>query len=192
MSNPWRLFCDLLWPEPTNITLHNLPHPEPQRYQDCLFYYPYKHPAIKAAIRNNKFHHHHQSGVLLARILEQALQQYQDVTIIPIPSSRGRIRKRGYQHLHHIIKQSSYADCLQSSVLVKRQHTAPQTSVNKQTRLSQQHNTFRYIQPDTPFSSTVVLFDDVITTGATMQAAKATLAPHIPPHTTLICLALAH
>jgi predicted amidophosphoribosyltransferase len=38
----------------------------------------------------------------------------------------------------------------------------------------------------------VVIVDDVMTTGATMAAARAALAPHIPPQTQLVCVALAH
>jgi predicted amidophosphoribosyltransferase len=40
-------------------------------------------------------------------------------------------------------------------------------------------------------SSTIVLVDDVVTTGATLFEAKVTLASHFP-NTNIICLAIAH
>jgi predicted amidophosphoribosyltransferase len=81
-----------------------------------------------------------------------------------------------------------------ASVLTRTKETVPQVSLGRQQRL---HNIKGIFQCDAellvPFSGqTLILLDDVATTGATLNEARATLVPYLPADTKLICLALAH
>jgi len=154
---------------------------------------PYKNSAVKSSIRNNKFHYHTQSAQELAQLVDQALSHYDNPTIIPIPSSSGRIRTRGYQHLLNILQHSQYHNDVSTTVLQKKTNTPSQSHVTKTIRLQQQQGTFRCNPTEAgALTGTVILLDDVVTTGATMQAAKAAVVPHLASGTYLVCLAIAH
>lgn len=190
MKNQWKLLCTILWPEPPD-TIRSLGGT--QKYKDVYFIVPYKNVMVKNTVRNNKFHYHKQSAKQLATILDQSLSRYSNPTIIPIPSSQTRIRKRGYQHLLNILQYSIYKTAVNTEALQKRTNTPSQSQVSKAVRIQQQLGTFRCNpQAVKNLSGPVILLDDVITTGATMHAARETLTPHLPAHTHLICLAIAH
>jgi predicted amidophosphoribosyltransferase len=190
MRNQWKLLCTILWPEPVDA----IRSPGGiQKYKDVYFIVPYKDATVKNTVRNNKFHYHKQSAQQLATILDQSLSRYSNPTIIPIPSSRTRTRKRGYQHLLNILQYSTYQTAINNTVLQKLTNTPSQSHVSKEIRLKQQLGTFRCNQQAARnLSGPVILLDDVVTTGATMHAAQAALIPHLSTHTHLICLAIAH
>ena len=189
MDKPWRLICDWIWPEPIELPLSTTLTPVQGTYTILR----YSDPHTKTAIRNNKFHFHTQSAQALATVFDQFMERFPQATIIPIPSSPTRVRLRGYNHLTHITKYSRHSNYVQLDVLHKVRHTKPQSHVTNATRKKQQIGSFScnvaaVRQP----GGTVVLFDDVVTTGATMAAARASLAPHLHADTTIIQFALAH
>jgi len=153
----------------------------------------YTHPVIHAAIRENKFYHNSQAQRILANLLITWIQQNQlaDACFIPIPLGKDRLRERGHNQVLSVLHTTDYAV---APVLARVKETAPQVSLNRHQRL---HNIKGIFQCDTKSlatmsGKTLVLFDDVVTTGATLNEARATLAPHLPANTQLICLALAH
>lgn len=190
MHDPWRLLCALLWPEPV-VTIEQPAYIQP--FKGNVYLLPYKNVAVKSCIRNNKFHGHTASARELARILDQTVSRYTPCTIIPIPSGRTRVRQRGYSHLLSILRHSTYRDTVTVALLHKHTDTPSQSHVSKAVRLQQQRDTFR-CDPEgvRALSGTVILFDDVVTTGATMAAARSALQPYLSPDATLVCLALAH
>jgi predicted amidophosphoribosyltransferase len=153
----------------------------------------YTHPVIHAAIRENKFYNNSQAQTTLANLLTTWTdkKRFADVCFIPIPLGKDRQRERGHNQVLSVLKKTRYSA---ESVLSRVTETAPQVSLSRQQRL---HNITGIFQCDTQLlkkmsSKTFILFDDVVTTGATLNEARATLAPHLPPDTKLICLALAH
>mgnify|MGYP000580829793 CR=1 FL=1 len=190
MMNQWRLLCNILWPEPA---VHSFPLFQPGIYKNTYYILPYKNSIAKTAIRNNKFHYHKVSALYLAEVIDTVLEKYNNLTIIPIPSSSARLRSRGFEHLLHILELSKYNDRVQTEIVRKKVHTKPQSHVNKKTRLRQQTNTFICnTKAAMQLTGTIILFDDVVTTEATMAAARASLDPHLASGTKLICLAIAH
>jgi predicted amidophosphoribosyltransferase len=192
MRNPWRLFCDTLWPEPEDLHAISAPK-QSELYKQTHFLLSYKIPSVKTAIRNNKFHFHSQSAKHLANVADHFLQKHPRASIIPVPSSPARERKRGYQHLLHILQYSQYRNNVQTNVLKKVRNTPQQSRVSKEIRLQQQSGTFAcHIQNIPKQCDTIILFDDVVTTDATMRAAYICLKPHVPAGTKILCFALAH
>lgn len=182
--------CDLLWPEPAAITSGPLAM---QQLHQIKYIVSYQDPTIKHAIRNNKFHFHQQSAKQLSTLFDQYVRQYGTVTIIPIPSGSARKRRRGFEHLHHILNHSQHHHQVQSNVLKKVTNPKPQSHVSRAIRLQQQRGAFAcHPGRASKLTGTVILFDDVVTTGATMEAAEQTLRPHVRPGVQLICLAIAH
>lgn len=192
MLKPWRFLLDTLWPQP-GCQLEQIGANSAGVYLGTRYLLPYKNQTVKAAIRNNKFHHHQYSAMALAQSLDTFLQQYSQITIIPIPSSRARWRERGYYALETILHHTQVEKSVRTDILSKTINTPSQSHVDKTTRLSQQRNTFTCDSVVARnLSGTIILFDDVVTTGATMEAARFALQPHLPAGTRLICVALAH
>jgi ComF family protein len=89
--------------------------------------------------------------------------------IVPIPLSAERERERGY-HPARLLGRA-IAERVQKPLrecLVKSISTPPQMSLSRQKRLLNIRGAFRYAGPR-PAPSEVVLVDDVLTTGATLE-----------------------
>ncbi len=164
------------------------------KFENINYCTQYQNPLIAAAIRENKFFKNEKAAKLLGDYLVEFLQNYQQkIVIIPIPLSKKRLSERGHNQVETIAKLTKLE--VRNDFLDKIIHTAPQTSLDKKSRLKNLENAFVCKKPDELKSlqnCTIVLLDDVVTTAATMKTARATLAPHIHPTSTLICVALAH
>lgn len=154
-------------------------------------------PLIHALIIENKFHHSASAAEHLATILLRWIeQQPEPVLFIPIPLSPTRRRERGYNQVTEILKKLPATHRhLAEHILVRTVDTPPQTSLGRKERLTNVHSAFAVTTApllDACPQKHLVLIDDVVTTGATLRAARAALAPHLPPNTKLTTLALAH
>ena len=103
--------------------------------------------------------------------------------IVPVPTATRRMRQRGYDQAkllaRHLSRRSGlvYMDCLQ------RQGQAHQVGSSRQQRLRQLQTAFRLKNGHNIQSYPIILVDDVLTTGATLEAAaeviKAAGASHV-------------
>lgn len=159
---------------------------------------PYQHPVIKACIRAGKFEHNPRGLRLLGHLLTYHLTRATLYTpantiLCPLPLHARRQRERGYNQVAEICRVAQQAG-YQSLPLLRRPHpTSPQSHLTRADRLTHLTGAFTYQAQPLPSTVThLILIDDVLTTGATMQAARTTLAAHLPSHLTLHCLALAH
>ena len=189
---------DLLFPPRTSQlilrTTHEVNLCSQAGCHEGIFYCAhYSHPVIHAAVGENKFHNNSQAQTLLANLLTTWIDQKQlgEVCFIPIPLGKVRLRERGHNQVLSVLGQTQYSV---ASVLTRTKETVPQVSLGRQQRL---HNIKGIFQCDAellvPLSGqTLILLDDVATTGATLNEARATLVPYLPADTKLICLALAH
>ncbi len=95
--------------------------------------------------------------------------------IIPVPTATGRVRQRGYDQAKLLARELAkqkrlpYLDCL------ARHGQAHQHGLSRQDRLIQLTVAFRVRRPKAVLDSNILLVDDVVTTGATLEAAAATL-----------------
>lgn len=165
-------------------------YPTVSGYPRALALVPYRAPPVAACICALKF-----DGVrsmadtcatLLYPHLIAHLGEYEhvyslaDVTIVPVPLSSRRYRTRGYNHVHRIgqrLVQLDAGTCLRWAphALTRTRDTAPQSQ--QQSREARRQNIANAFQADARHVSgrTIVLLDDVITSGATMQAASEAL-----------------
>lgn len=192
---------DLLFP-PSEETLL-LRHVQPAQFLRCYrpqqvgttwYLSDYQNKLVQAAIKAHKFQHHRYAKNLLATLIQQWLtEQPNDVYFVPIPLSRTRERERGYNQVTEILQSVQPRPTI-CPALTRIVDTKPQTHLTKTERLQNVQGAFAVSRHGTRISPnvTVILTDDVLSTGATMAAARATLAPHLPPSCTLLSLALAH
>jgi ComF family protein len=157
---------------------------------------PFHQPVVRAAIHLTKYKAHPRATMLLSSILNRHLSHYDyPVILIPIPLSTERHRDRGYNQVT-MVATMAVAECedvtINTTVLVRTKHTKPQTSLTKKERAENLHDAFVLSnKAATELSGKhVILVDDVHTTGATLKAARAVLAPL--QLASLTCVALAH
>lgn len=192
-----KLFDLLFPPRESQLILrtdHETSHySQPGCHEGIFYCASYSHPVIHAAIKENKFYNNSQAQSILANLLVSwtSQKQLKEVCFVPIPLGNARKRKRGHNQVLSILIKTDYSV---TSALTREIETAPQASLDRRQRLHNIKGIFRCnIKLTATLSgTTLILLDDVVTTGATLHEARATLAPHLPPDTTLICLALAH
>lgn len=167
----------------------------PHKYSDCYALTHYEDPWIHALIIENKFHNNKRASYLLSNLLDHWLDGHSPpFLIIPIPLGTKRHRRRGHNQVESVVKCSRHHKALNTKLLYRQKETAPQSSLNRKQR---QTNITHAFSTKTPLpkldpKATVIILDDVLTTGTTLNTARATITPHLPPDTKLICLALAH
>lgn len=140
---------------------------------------PYKHPLGKALIYSVKFSNNTHATVICARLLAERIHELTEDSgeyiIIPLPSSKQRLREKGFnqcfkisKHLNSLLRENVR---IQTNILYKRRHTSRQALSAKQDRLTNLKDCFVVYDPKIVFGKQIIVFDDVITTGATMEAA---------------------
>lgn len=113
---------------------------------------------------------------IMAKRMTLVLGQATEAAIImPVPTATGRVRQRGYDQAgllaHELARQTRLPrlDCL------VRHGQSHQHGVPRHKRLTQLASAFHVRRPNSLRGTNVLLVDDVITTGATLQAAAAAL-----------------
>ncbi len=104
-----------------------------------------------------------------------------NMIIVPVPTAASRVRGRGYDQAKLLARELSrqtrlsYVECL-----VRSGHSR-QVGTSRQQRLRQMHGVFRVRDAGKSYSlhkRYVLLIDDVMTTGATLEAAAKALKAH--------------
>ncbi len=153
----------------------------------------YRDKNIRALIHEAKFHGNTQAFTLLGTLFSSFLDSYKkpiDV-VIPIPLSTSRMRARGLNQTHQmVLSQKKYTDLIDTNTLVRVRNTLPQTELDRDTRRTNMIDAFSVKNDKSIEGKHILLIDDVMTTGATLQAAKAALLQHSPASVT--CVAFAH
>ncbi len=96
--------------------------------------------------------------------------------LIPMPLSTQRLRERGYNQAASLSRALD-ADKTRSDLLLRIRHTAPQSALPRQARLSSVKGAFAVdpLKLDSIKGRSVVLLDDVMTSGASLAAAALAL-----------------
>ena len=168
-----------------------LRHPTP--LESCVAAVDYAWPWADV-VTQFKFQARPDLAYALAALLQeadgaQALLAQADV-LLPIPLARDRLRERGYNQAlllaRALCPQKTHAQWL------LRTHTTPaQSSLGRAQRLRNLHGAFA-LQPSaqtTLKGARVLLIDDVMTTGATLQTAAEMLHAQGAAHTSALVLA---
>jgi ComF family protein len=147
--------------------------------------YDYRDPLIKRAIWDLKYHNRINLGRKLGQLLYGAfIEEVSDMRIyssgqpllvIPVPLSPTRRKKRGYNQAEIIAKE--FALCggkevleLQNNIVKKRIDTKPQAKItNRNERLRNIKDVFEIKNPSFVKGRTIIIIDDVTTTGGTIK-----------------------
>lgn len=137
----------------------------------------YSSPIVMKAIRAMKYRHATRMAKALGEILSDIIQEVSGIMdnetiIIPIPLSSKKMRIRGYNQAHILSETASkrFGFPIIDKALIKIKDTPSQTElVSKRDRLKNIRGSFA-IKPDfTVKDKTILLIDDVMTSGATLN-----------------------
>ena len=127
-----------------------------------------------------KYRNHQELGIQLGRLMGDALKKsnrFKVDAIIPLPLFQHRERKRGYNQ--SLLLCEGIAEHLKKPVLknviIRPQHTETQTRKGRVERWKNIEGKFILKDPSAIRGKHVLLVDDVITTGATLEACGAEL-----------------
>ena len=127
----------------------------------------------KELIHSLKFKDAHAAALIMSRAMQNALPFIEDAILVAVPTATTRVRQRGYDHSKLLARQLSNLLNLQSKVLLSRLGQTRQVGTKRFQRQSQLKNAFWPLSHKYIRDAHILLVDDVITTGASLeQAAK--------------------
>lgn len=169
--------------------------------------FDYQNPLVKKALWALKYHRRRSLGkyfgVALYREFFKALahggkKTHEEILLIPIPASLKALALRGYNHAGVIataIAESGKGDGLllrvEPKILFKKRENAPQVTTRTKTgRAKNVAHTFGVRHGALLAGKTIILVDDVVTTGATIKEARRALSEWKPKR--ILAVAAAH
>jgi len=112
--------------------------------------------------------------IIAAQMLKQ-FKPSQDMLIVPVPTASGRVRHRGYDQarlLARALARQAGLPYLDSLIRVGQTH---QVGASREQRLQQLQATFRVRRQQAIKAASLLLVDDITTTGATLELAANAL-----------------
>lgn len=122
------------------------------------------------------------------------LNDYKDIDIvIPVPLHRKKLKSRGYNQVTGFGKQiaASLNAVYKDDVLLKITNTASQTNKKRFARWNQTDELFIMQNPSSIENKHILLVDDIITTGATLEACISVLNQAKNIKVSVACMAMA-
>jgi ComF family protein len=120
-------------------------------------------------------------GLYLGRLIGHALEntnrfRYVDA-LIPLPLFPSKERKRGYNQATILCEGMAevLAKPILNNVIIRTTHTDSQTQKNRVQRWANMEGRFELVNAEAINGKHILLVDDVITTGATLEACGAEL-----------------
>lgn len=153
--------------------------------------FDYKNATAQKAIWSLKYRGNKEIGEIFAgalydRLLEDMSERalfahFGKPLLVPIPLSKKRLRERGFNQSQILAQGIAKSDknsffSLAENVLYKIKDTPNQVSVkDKRERMQNLRGCFAVTRPEAVKDKSIILIDDVTTTGATLREAKDTL-----------------
>lgn len=169
----------------------------PITYATAGFIY-HKEGILQHLIFLLKYHRHKDIGQILGREMGSLLQDsvFNEIdTIIPVPLHPKKQKKRGYNQAKWIAMGLSEMlnKSINTSSLLRTTHTASQTKKNRIERFENVQNIFKVMPQIDLTGKHILLVDDIITTGSTIESCANALLTHFPTlKISIACLAKAN
>ncbi|MEK7599540.1 MAG: phosphoribosyltransferase family protein [Patescibacteria group bacterium] len=114
---------------------------------------------------------------VIARKLHEVLGDLDpDSIIVPVPTATSRVRQRGYDQARLIARELSKLTGIPCYSVLARSGQRHQHGLSRRERLTQLTDAYRVTKPYMVQARPIILIDDVMTTGATLEAAAHVMA----------------
>lgn len=126
----------------------------------------------KRLIHTLKFEHTRQAAEIIAEYLDESVPYLDEqALVVHIPTASKRIRQRGYDQAELIARFFSSKRGIKYANVLKRSGQSRQVGAKRQQRHEQLQHAFWVSRKKTIENRTIILIDDVSTTGSTIEAA---------------------
>ena len=131
--------------------------------------------AAKDLVWALKFNHARAAVKPMTRLMHDRLLFDTDTVLVHVPTATVRIRQRGYDQADLLTRELARATRLPHYPVLARAGQSRQVGASRAERVLHLSGAFRVRQPNLIAGKHVVLVDDVLTTGATLEAAARVL-----------------
>ncbi|MFA6251147.1 MAG: phosphoribosyltransferase family protein [Candidatus Paceibacterota bacterium] len=158
---------------------------ERETERDIIAVFDYRDPVIKKAIWELKYYHKRYLGEKMGQLLyESLIEEIADlktevagrsIYVVPVPISKKKTHARGYNQALIIARGFCHFGEpgvleLKNNLVIKKIETTPQAKItNRKRRLQNVRGVFETINPDLIRGRTIIIIDDVTTTGGTIS-----------------------
>ncbi len=131
---------------------------------------------VQRLLHNLKYKGHEDVGTFLGKWLGEELsltELYKDIdVVVPVPLHKTKLRKRGYNQVDKFGKEIAQALNIEynADVLIKIKATSTQVFKDRLKRILTHESDFSISDVHTLKGKHILLVDDIITTGATLEA----------------------
>jgi ComF family protein len=126
--------------------------------------------SVKKVVAEYKFEEKRALSSNIASVMDETLPYFAQAPIVTyVPTASSRLRRRGFDHAKLLAKEIAKTRGWQISSFLVRKSQARQLGAKRQTRKEQLKHVFRVINGSLIKDSHILLVDDVVTTGATIE-----------------------
>lgn len=182
---------------PGCVRCHNCPHDSIQ-FERSRALLDYNDSNVRQMIHTFKFEYFHGMAEDLSQFLVEGFNQYfQDENIdfiVPVPLHKRRQRHREFNQSYLLAKHLSdeIHIPINDDLVIRNRWTKPQTQLTRNERQSNIRGAFSVIDPDTVQNQTILIIDDVVTTGSTVNELSAVLKQNGAARILVLSLARAY
>jgi len=122
-----------------------------------------------------KFNGAQAAATEMAKLMKPLLPADQPLVLVHIPTATSRVRKRGYDQAQLLAKALARETGLPYVAALRRIGQHHQVGASRAQRVTQLKQAYRCVRPDLVQNAHIILIDDVLTTGATLEAATTVI-----------------
>lgn len=127
---------------------------------------------MKSLIARFKYFKERQLAAFFAEYMANSLEgmKWPIDVIVPVPLHKSKLDERGYNQAELLARELSYKfDIFMSKALRRIRGTPTQTALHREERIKNVKGAFKIMYKETVIDKVVLLVDDILTTGATLD-----------------------